>query len=255
MLSINFLQFSDCPTAPQALKIVRASLDHASVQAEVTVIDITSEEEVQRHRFLGSPTIQINGHDIETSRRGDIPANGCRIYDTPDGPSGVPDESLIMDAIKRATGPRCKILFLCTGNSCRSQMAEGWARRLKGDVIEAVSAGTIPAGVNPRAVAVMGEAGVDITAQQSKHVAEFLDTGIDYVVTLCGSAAETCPVFPGNTVHVHRGFDDPPHLAEGAASEEEALGHYRRVRDEIRAFVEGLPDSIKDAPQPLLFEV
>ena len=255
MLSIKFLRFSDCPTAPEALEKLRAVLDRASVQAEVTVIDITSEEDVQRHRFLGSPTIQINGHDIEMTRRGDLPVHGCRIYETPDGPNGVPDETLIRDAIARAIGPRVKILFLCTGNSCRSQMAEGWTRRLKGDVIDAVSAGTIPAGVNPRAVAVMGEAGVDITAQQSKHVAEFLDTGIDYVVTLCGSAAETCPVFPGNTVQVHRGFDDPPHLAEGAATEEDALGHYRRVRDEIRAFVLTLPDSVQDAPQPPLFGV
>jgi arsenate reductase len=129
-------------------------------------------------------------------------------------------------------------MFLCTGNSCRSQMAEGWARQLKGGRVEAYSAGVEPHGMNPNAVRVMREAGVDITGQRSKHVDELRDVPLDYVVTVCGHANETCPVFPGKTKVVHVGFDDPPQLAKGAATEEEALGHYRRVRDEIRRFVE-----------------
>ena len=129
-------------------------------------------------------------------------------------------------------------MFLCTGNSCRSQMAEGWARHLKGDRVEAYSAGVSPHGMNPHAVRVMREAGVDITGQRSKHVDELRDVPLDHVVTVCGHANETCPVFPGRTKVVHVGFDDPPQLAKGAATEEEALGHYRRVRDEIRRFVE-----------------
>ena len=139
---------------------------------------------------------------------------------------------------------KLKVLFLCTGNSCRSQMAEGWARHLKGDAIDAYSAGTDPHGMNARAIAAMGEAGVDITGQRSKHVDELKDVPLDYVVTVCGHANETCPVFPGKTKVVHVGFDDPPRLAKGTKTDEEAMPHYRRVRDEIRAFIESLPDSL-----------
>ncbi|MHC5068641.1 MAG: arsenate reductase ArsC [Planctomycetota bacterium] len=140
------------------------------------------------------------------------------------------------------------ILFLCTGNSCRSQMAEGWARALKGDVLSAYSAGIETHGLNPNAVKVMAEAGVDITTQRSQHIDEFADTPLDVIVTVCGHADEHCPVFPATTRVVHHGFDDPPKLAREAiaagASEEEALEHYRRVRDEIRAFIETLPASL-----------
>jgi len=137
------------------------------------------------------------------------------------------------------------ILFLCTGNSCRSQMAEGWARHLLGDGVRAYSAGVRPKGLDPRAVAVMAEAGVDISEQASRHVNELLEIPFDWVVTVCDSARESCPLFPGNARVVHRGFDDPPHLAEGAATEEEALAVYRRVRDEIRALVAAIPSSLE----------
>lgn len=140
---------------------------------------------------------------------------------------------------------RLKVLFLCTGNSCRSQMTEGWARRLKGDAIEAYSAGVEPHGMNPRAMSVMAEAGAPISDQRSKHVDELKDVPFDYVVTLCDHAHETCPLFPGRTKVVHAGFDDPPRLARDAKSEEDALAHYRRVRDEIRSFVEALPDGLR----------
>jgi arsenate reductase len=139
---------------------------------------------------------------------------------------------------------KLKILFLCTGNSCRSQMAEGWARRLKADSIEAYSAGIETHGLNPSAVKVMAEAGVDISKAVSKNVRDLMHIPFDYVITVCGHADETCPAFPGSVKKVHVGFDDPPKLAQGARSEEEALGHYRRVRDEIRAFVSGLPESL-----------
>ncbi len=142
--------------------------------------------------------------------------------------------------------PKVKVLFLCTGNSCRSQMAEGWARHLKTDTVEACSAGVETHGLDPRAVRVMAEAGVDISGHQSRHVSEFADVDPDYVVTVCDRAAESCPVFPGATLVVRRAFDDPPRLAADAETEEEALDHYRRVRDEIRAFVETLPDSLAE---------
>ena len=140
-------------------------------------------------------------------------------------------------------GDKLKILFLCTGNSCRSQMAEGWARALKGDCIDAFSAGIETHGLNPSAVQVMAEAGVDISSQRSKNVAELMDVPLDYVVTVCGQAHETCPVFSskaGKAKILHVAFDDPPKLAKEAKSEQEALDHYRRVRDEIRAYVETL---------------
>ena len=135
-----------------------------------------------------------------------------------------------------------KVLFLCTGNSCRSQMAEGWARALKGDVIEAYSAGIETHGMNPNAVKVMAEAGVDISGQRSKHLDELKGVDFDLVVTVCGHAHENCPWFPGSAKVVHVGFDDPPKLAKAARTEEDALNPYRRVRDEIRTFVaERLP--------------
>ncbi len=141
---------------------------------------------------------------------------------------------------------KIKILFLCTGNSCRSQMAEGWARRLKGNVIESYSAGIETHGLNPLAVKVMAEAGVDISNHHSKHLSELRNVVFDYVVTVCDHANESCPVFPGKVKRMHRAFDDPPRLAKNAGTEEEALAHYRRVRDEIRAFVETLPGTLTD---------
>ncbi len=144
------------------------------------------------------------------------------------------------------TERKLKVLFLCTGNSCRSQMAEGWARELKGDVVEPHSAGVEPHGLDPRAVKVMAEAGVDISGQRSKRVDELKDVGFDYVVTVCHSAREACPVFPGKTRMVHESFEDPPALARNARTEEEALTHYRRVRDEIRRLVESMPESLDD---------
>jgi arsenate reductase len=139
-----------------------------------------------------------------------------------------------------------KVLFLCTGNSCRSQMAEGWARHLKDDRIEAWSAGIETHGLNPNAVKVMSEAGVDISGHRSKDLDDIAGVTFDYVVTVCGHAHETCPIFPGNATVVHHGFDDPPALAKTAASEDEALGHYRRVRDEIRDYVSTLPEALTD---------
>jgi arsenate reductase len=140
---------------------------------------------------------------------------------------------------------KLKILFLCTGNSCRSQIAEGWARHLKADVIDSYSAGIETHGLNPNAVKVMAEAGVDISSHKSKHIEEFKDIVFDVVVTVCGHANEHCPIFPGETRMIHVGFDDPPKLAQEAGSEGEALDCYRRVRDEIKAFVDKMPENLK----------
>lgn len=138
---------------------------------------------------------------------------------------------------------KLRVLFLCTGNACRSQMAEGWARALKGDAIEAYSAGVEPHGLNPDAVRVMREAGVDISGHRSRHVDELKGIDFDLVVTVCDRARESCPAFPADVRQMHVAFDDPPALARGAADEASRLAPYRRVRDEIRRFIERLPAS------------
>ena len=125
-------------------------------------------------------------------------------------------------------------------------MAEGWARHLKSDIVDAYSAGIETHGLNPHAVQVMAEAGVDISNHRSKHVDELKDIPFDYVVTVCDHAHESCPRFPGKTKVVHVGFDDPPRLAKEASSPEEALDCYRRVRDQIESYVQTLPDSLKE---------
>jgi arsenate reductase len=130
------------------------------------------------------------------------------------------------------------------GNSCRSQMAEAWTNKLKGDQFKAYSAGVEPKPVDPRAVKAMAETGIDISPEKSKGMASLRDIEFDYVVTLCDNARESCPFFPAKTKLIHRGFDDPSKIAENTDDEEEAMLHYRRVRDEIRAFVEKLPLSL-----------
>jgi len=137
---------------------------------------------------------------------------------------------------------KIKILFLCTGNSCRSQIAEGWARELKGSVIDAYSAGIRPIGVSSRAIKAMAEAGVDISMHQSQYIDEFSGIDFDYVVTLCDNAFESCPVFSGKARIVHKPFDDP-YFASG--SEEQILTTFRKVRDGIRTFVETMPESLE----------
>jgi len=136
------------------------------------------------------------------------------------------------------------IMFLCTGNSCRSQMAEGWARKYWGHEFEVYSAGTKKHGINERAIKVMKEAGVDISAQFSKTVEELPAVRLDYVVTVCDAAKESCPYFPGGEI-VHVGFQDPPALTRDMQNEDEVLAVYRRVRDEIEAFVKSMKDKLQ----------
>ncbi|MCC6737581.1 MAG: arsenate reductase ArsC [Planctomycetia bacterium] len=126
-------------------------------------------------------------------------------------------------------------------------MAEGWARALKSAEVEPFSAGITAHGLNPRAVQAMAEAGVDIRGQASKTTEAVKDVAFDWVVTVCGNAHESCPVWLGKKAKVmHAGFDDPPALAKSAKTDEEAMGHYRRVRDEIAAFVRGLPGNLRE---------
>jgi arsenate reductase len=140
-----------------------------------------------------------------------------------------------------------RVLFLCTGNSCRSQMAEGLCRDRHGDAIDVHSAGIEKHGLNPLAIRAMAEIDIDIAGHESKILGDLADTEFDVVITVCEHADETCPVLPGRTRVVHRGFDDPPKLAADASDDDEAMVHYRRVRDEIRAYVETLPDALTGA--------
>jgi arsenate reductase len=140
------------------------------------------------------------------------------------------------------TKDKIKVLFVCMGNSCRSQMAEGWAKHLKSDTIEAFSAGIRPIAVSQWAIKVMAEAGVDISTHHSKHIDDFSEIDFDYVVTLCDNAAENCPVFSGKDKVVHRPFNDP-YFATG--SEEQIMAVFRKVRDDIKAFVETMPGSLE----------
>jgi len=134
-----------------------------------------------------------------------------------------------------------RVLILCTGNSARSQMAEGLLRRLAGDRFEVHSAGTRPGGVRPEAVQVMREAGIDISGHRSKHVDEFAGRHFDYVLTVCDNAREACPVYPGQTTRLHRSFDDP---AAVPGSEDERLAAFRRVRDQLRDYLAAFPATV-----------
>jgi arsenate reductase len=141
----------------------------------------------------------------------------------------------------RSPRARRKILFLCTGNACRSQMAEGFTRVLKGDRLDPYSAGVHPYLVHPLAAKVMAEAGVDISPQYSKHVDDLAEVRFDWVVTLCDYADGACPTIPGAARRVHRPFDDP---VRARGTDEQILSRFREVRDQIRAFVETLPESL-----------
>ena len=133
---------------------------------------------------------------------------------------------------------KLNVLFLCTGNSCRSQMAEGWARHLKSNCIEAFSAGVNPHGINERAVAIMAEAGVDISGHTSNHLDEYANIDFDYVITVCDNAREHCPIYPKQTKMIHHQFDDPSFVI---GTSEQVTAEFRRVRDEIRDFVAAMP--------------
>lgn len=133
------------------------------------------------------------------------------------------------------------VLILCTGNSARSQMAEGLLRYLAGDRFEVCSAGTKPGFVRPEAIAVMKELGIDISGNRSKHVDEFAGESFDYVLTVCDNANESCPIHPGHTNRIHHSFEDP---AAVQGSEEERFAAFRRVRDQIEGYLLNFPDRL-----------
>lgn len=141
--------------------------------------------------------------------------------------------------------PILKILFICTGNSCRSQMAEGWVRHLKKNLLQPTSAGIEKHGLDPLAIKIMKEVGVNISRQTSKLINELEDKNFDYAVTICEDANRNCPIFPGKAKRIHHAFDNPPRIAKTLKSQEEIISLYRRVRDEIKEFVSKMPDNLR----------
>ena len=140
------------------------------------------------------------------------------------------------------------VLILCTGNSCRSHLAEGILRRAAGDLSEVQSAGSNPSGyVHPMAIQVMKEIGIDISGHTSKHMNEFLDRKVETVITVCGNADQACPMFPGQVNRHHWGFDDPAHVS---GTEEEKLAVFRRVRDQIKLVFEAYAAGCREGRQP-----
>lgn len=133
---------------------------------------------------------------------------------------------------------KIKVLFLCTGNSCRSQMAEGWAKHLKGHIMDVYSAGIAPGNLNQTAVKVMAEVGVDISKQRPKRVDELKNIDFDYVVTLCDNARENCPVFARRTKHFHKPFEDPTFMP---GTEKQIKAAFIKLRDQLKTFIEQLP--------------
>ncbi len=141
---------------------------------------------------------------------------------------------------------KVNVLFLCTGNTCRSQMAEAFARKMGPHFLQAYSAGVDPGTLDTRAVQVMAEIGIDISGQRPKSIESLGNIAFDVVITLCDHANETCPYFPGKVLRLHRGFEDPPRMTAGETKEDVILDGYRKVRDEIRSFVANLPQLLQE---------
>jgi arsenate reductase len=221
-MRVEVLVFEGCAHAGAALALVREIVARLAPGASVDRVDVDTPEKANSLGFLGSPSVRVNGEDLELrrSRRG---ALCCRTYEG----EGVPPGWMVEAAILRALKPE-GILFLCVANSARSQMAEGIARSLAPAHVRIGSAGSRPTRVRPEAVAVLREIGIDISRHRSKAVAEIVPDGIDTVITLCDQ--EECPVFIGKARRLHWGLPDPGTVQ---GSEEDRLSAFRSTRDEL----------------------
>lgn len=221
---IEIISFPGCPHAGEASRLVRDVAARLSPGSPVADVVMETEEAARATGFPGSPSVRVDGTDVE-GRDGDPPSLACRIYE---GGTGVPPEWMLEAAILRALRPR-HFLFLCVGNSARSQMAEGIARSLAPEGVRVDSAGSVPTAVHPRAVRVLAEIGIDISGHRSKGVGSIDIPSVDAVVTLC--AEEVCPVFPGKVPRLYWGLPDPVWID---GDEEEKTAAFRGVRDELR---------------------
>jgi arsenate reductase len=217
---VEVLIFKGCPHANAAIELVREVVANLAPGASVDLLNVDTPERAGELGFLGSPSVRINGKDIER-RRTSQGALCCRTYFG----NGAPPRWMIEAGILRALKPK-GILFLCVANSARSQMAEGIARSVALPGVKIWSAGSRPATIRPEAVAVLKEIGIDISAQHSKAVAEIPTYEVDTVITLC--AEEECPVFLGKARRLHWALTDP-----ATASRQENLSAFRKTRDEL----------------------
>jgi arsenate reductase len=228
-MRVEVLVFEGCPHAGAAIALVRDVVARLVPGTGVERIDVDTPEEAAALGFLGSPSVRVNGEDLER-RSTNQGALCCRTY----AGEGVPPEWMVEAAILRALKPE-GILFLCVANSARSQMAEGIARSLAPAHVRIWSAGSHPTRVRPEAVAVLREIGIDISEYRSKSVSEIPLDGIDAVITLC--AEEECPIFASKARRLHWGLPDPGAFQ---GSEEDRLSVFRRTRDELRRRIAAL---------------
>ncbi|MEW5983776.1 MAG: hypothetical protein AB1806_15600 [Acidobacteriota bacterium] len=222
-LRVEVLVFDGCPHAEAAIDMARAVAVRMGPAITVERVDVDTPEQAAMLGFPGSPSIRVNGVDIE-GRVGNGSLS-CRVYE---GGSGLPPQWLVEAAILRARPPR-GLLFLCVANSARSQLAEGIARALAPATVIVHSAGSQPTPVRPEAMAVLSEIGIDISAHRSKLVSDVPAHQIDTVITLCGE--EECPVFLGRATHLHWGLPDP---AGASGGEADRLSAFRETRNELR---------------------
>ena len=238
-IHVEVLVFDGCPHADAAVRSARAVAERLDPSATVDRIDVNTPEKAAELRFLGSPSMRVNGLDVEgtTTSKGSL---CCRTYE--DG-AGVPPEWLVEAAVLRALSPR-GVLFLCVANSARSQIAEGIARALAPPGVTVWSAGSKPTRVRPEAIVVLAEIGIDISHHRSKAVSEIPAAEVDTVITLCGE--EECPVFFGRARRVHWGLPDPAGMDGSDADRADA---FRQTRDQLRrrlavVFDQDAPDAV-----------
>jgi len=220
---VEVLYFSNCTHADEALRLTREVVERLLPGGEVEPVLVETEEDARIKNFLGSPSVRIDGIDVE-GRNTDAPGLACRVYE---GGKGAPPEWRIEAALLRALRPR-HILFLCVANSARSQIAEGIARSLAPKRVRASSAGSAPSSVRPQAVQVLREIGIDISGHKSKGLEAVEAGSVEAVITLC--AEEVCPAFLGKAHRIHWGLPDP---AAVTGTEETRLAAFRKVRDEL----------------------
>jgi arsenate reductase len=225
-LRVELLVTPDCPHAGAAEQLVQSTIARLAPDAEIIRTVIHNSAEAEELVFPGSPTVRVNGEDLEGSDPGP-PACACRRYESGEG---LPPEWLLEARILRVLAPR-HLLFLCVANSARSQMAEGIARSLASEGLRVSSAGSAPSRLNPLAIQALDEIGIDTSGQRSKGIDEIREAagpGVDAVITLC--AEEVCPVWLGDAYRLHWPLPDP---AAATGSEDEVLGSFRSVRDEL----------------------
>ncbi len=228
---IEVLFFEGCPHAKVAVELARTVATRLTPKVQVSQVNVESEDVAAQTRFYGSPTILVNGADVEGREGREGPSTGisCRVYE---GGEGVPPEWMVEAALLRALKPR-HILFLCVANSARSQMAEGLARSMAPEALTLSSAGSQPSQVRPEAIAVLEELGIDISSQRSKAVADFETSSVDTVITLC--AEEVCPLYLARAHRVHWGLPDPAAVED---DESARLQAFRQTRDELKRRLE-----------------